>query len=265
MENQEKTSAKKFWFFLIANLFLVLLASLSFYLISKTPLEKSSLSETLKPPLFLSLESPKEKTRVLGDKITVSGKTLPFLAVVFYTENGQGSAESDAKGQFEDVLTLGKDPNNLTVTAFSDQGEEKTVTFNLASKNQVMEVKRRAVYGVITAISDHTLTVSHPVYPQRTQYSVIVDDKTLLKIKGKETGTLADLKVGLRMAAVGNLNEAGLILAQIIHVIPGKAIGLFKKNPVATASAKPSTGPSSTPSASPTFSPSASPTGTPSL
>ncbi|MCL4382174.1 MAG: DUF5666 domain-containing protein [Patescibacteria group bacterium] len=219
MENQEKTSTKKFWFFLIANFLLIVLAGVSFYLIIKTPLEKSLLPENIKTPLFLSLESPTEKTIVSGDQITVKGKTLPSSAVVFYTETNQGSAQSDVSGQFEGKLTLGKDSSRLTVTAFNDWGEEKTVTFTLASKNKITGVKRMAVYGVITAISENTITVSHPIYPQRTQYSVVVNDKTLIKIKGIETKTMADLKVGLRMAAVGDLNETGLILARRIHLV----------------------------------------------
>ena len=219
MENQEKTPSKKFWFFLIANFLLIVLAGVSFYLIIKTPLEKSLLPENIKPPLFLSLESPTEKTIVSGDQITVKGKTLPSSAVVFYTETNQGSAQSDVSGQFEDKLILGKNSSRLTVTAFSDWGEEKTVTFTLTSKNKITGVKRMAVYGVITAISENTITVSHPIYPQRTQYSVVVNDKTLIKIKGIETKTTADLKVGLRMAAVGDLNETGLILARRIHLV----------------------------------------------
>lgn len=360
---------------------LISLVGVGYLIITKSqPQEEPIAPEITETPLFLSLDSPTDESVVLGDEITVKGKTLPSSTVVFYTDTNQGSVESDTSGQFEGTLALASGINSLTVTAFDTKGEEKTMTLDLVYDDQVMGVKtttnkenenketgagqkitiggvekvgtssltlqgknkktevkidsktkiigqdrkalnlnaiklkdlaavvstesgeatdsgllkkalkifvkeattaaqskRRAVYGVITEITDNTITISHPVHPERTKYSVIVNDETLIKIKGIEAGTLADLKVGLRIAAVGDLNEAGLIVAKRIHVIPGKATGLFEKNPVATASGSPiatasaspsstpSASPSSSPSASPTSSPSASPTSTPSL
>ena len=66
---------------------------------------------------------------------------------------------------------------------------------------------------------------------------------------GIEGATLADLSLGLRIAAVGDLNEEGLLVAKRIHVIPGKATGIFEKQPFTAPEATGTATPSATPTA----------------
>ncbi|MDP3954881.1 MAG: DUF5666 domain-containing protein [bacterium] len=98
---------------------------------------------------------------------------------------------------------------------------------------EARQTKRRAIYGVITSISGQIITVAHPVHQERT-YAVSFNDETVIKVKGVVNASAANLAVGLRIAAVGDLDANGLLLAKRIHVIPGKATGLFEKNPVST-------------------------------
>lgn len=117
------------------------------------------------------------------------------------------------------------------------------------------ELKRRAVQGIITNISGLTITLAHQIQRDRV-YTVVVNEQTVIKIKGVEKATMADLKVGQRMAAVGNLTGTGGILAKRIHVIPGKATGIFERYPIATPSATPIATPTAIPITTPTVVPS---------
>ena len=127
--------------------------------------------------------------------------------------------------------------------------------------------KRRAVMGVITNISGTTLTLAPQIQRERT-YTVVVNEQTIIHQKSTEasgSATLASLRVGMRIAAVGDLNETGGIIAKRIHIIPGKATGVFNKNPLATPSASLIASPSgsASPSALPSTSPGSSPSGSP--
>lgn len=129
------------------------------------------------------------------------------------------------------------------------------------------QLKRRAVMGVITAIQGNTLTLAHQIQRDRT-YTVEVTEQTVIHQKSTEasgSATLATLVVGMRIAAVGDLNPGGGIIAKRIHIIPGKATGIFNKNPLATPSASIVASPSgvATPSALPSISPISSPDATP--
>lgn len=109
------------------------------------------------------------------------------------------------------------------------------------------QLKRRAVMGVISDIVGNIITLVHQIQRERS-WRVLVNEQTVYHIKGIATGSgsLSDLSVGLRIAAVGDLAEDGGILAKRIHVIPGKATGIFRRFPIATPSATPTSTPSAT-------------------
>ncbi len=109
--------------------------------------------------------------------------------------------------------------------------------------------KRKAVQGVIIDISGNTITVAHQIQRERT-YTVLITSETYIQTKSSESSNsatlsasgsasvnLTSLQVGQRIVAVGDLNETGGIIAKRIHIIPGKASGIFKKLPVSTPSA----------------------------
>lgn len=104
--------------------------------------------------------------------------------------------------------------------------------------------KRRAIQGVVLSINGTILNIAHQIHRDRTN-TVFTDSSTIFKIKGIENGSLANVQVGNRIAAVGEATEGG-ILAKRVHVIPGKATGIFRRLPVATLSATPSATPEAT-------------------
>ena len=120
----------------------------------------------------------------------------------------------------------------------------KLVLVRSATDSAVLK-KRRAVYGLVRSISGNILVVSHPIR-DNPRYTIQVVETTSVKIKGFAQATIGDVRVGDRMAAVGNWQDEVLV-AKRVHVIPGKAIGLLER--VGTRSATPSA--TATPSASP--------------
>src|SRR3989344_3753411 len=148
----------------------------------------------------------------------------------------------------------------------SGSGKFKVKKIFIKEASESAQIKRSAISGVIVDISGSTITVAHQIQRDRL-YKVITNAQTEITGKSSEASASAEasgsatplqLAVGMRIAAVGE-NVNGSIVAKRIHIIPGKAIGVFKKNPVATPSA--SLTPSGTPSAS--LSPSSTPSATP--
>ena len=117
------------------------------------------------------------------------------------------------------------------------------------------QLKRRAVMGVISALNSNTITLTHQIQRDRT-FTVFFDSNTIIKSKSVAT-TSASLAVGQRIVAIGSLKDTG-ILARLIHIIPGRATGVF-----ARPSASPSTTPILTSTLIPTLIPTSSPSATP--
>lgn len=86
--------------------------------------------------LTLNLESPSDGTLAVNNRILVKGTTSPNTTVVFYNDIDQSSVESDANGRFEGNLALAEGINSLVVTAFAENGEEKSVTVEIVNDPQ---------------------------------------------------------------------------------------------------------------------------------
>lgn len=201
---------------------------------------------------------------VLGLVEHVRGNTL----VVDDKKEGTMEAEIDKKTKFigngKRLLRLSNiKPKDIVAIVGS---ESERFATNGAKLKQALKVfvkegsssaqlKRRAIYGVIQAINASSITLVHPIHQERT-FTLLVDDKTRIKMKGNDHATLSDLKVGMRIAAVGELNNQGALVAKLIHVIPGLAKGIFNKHPLATPSATLTATPTATLTPSITASPS---------
>lgn len=84
----------------------------------------------------LSLESPTDGAVMVNNTLVVKGKTAPKATVVYYTTKDQGSTESDEAGNFTGTLQAGSGINTLTVTAYADNGDEKSLTVDVVSDAQ---------------------------------------------------------------------------------------------------------------------------------
>lgn len=115
-------------------LIIVIVASLGAYLALKGKFDAGNLLKTtpLNPnELTLTLDSPNQYSKALDDEIYVRGKTLPNITVVLFNESDEEILQSDAMGNFEGKLLLGKGENQLTITAFSDTGEERSLSLEV--------------------------------------------------------------------------------------------------------------------------------------
>lgn len=83
--------------------------------------------------LNLSLDNLTDGMMAEGDIITVSGKTSPNTVIAIYSDTDQSSVESDSKGNFEGKLKLEPGINSLTVTAFGDSGDEKSLSLDVVN------------------------------------------------------------------------------------------------------------------------------------
>ncbi|MCJ7740055.1 DUF5666 domain-containing protein [Candidatus Microgenomates bacterium] len=116
--------------------------------------------------------------------------------------------------------------------------------------------KRHAVMGMITAISGNIITVANQVQSDRT-YTVVTSPNTMITGKSVAVSNIPNtdvqdlstpsstmvptLQVGIRISAFGTPLPDGSLLADKIHIIPGKAGGVYNKfdfsvSPISTPS-----------------------------
>jgi hypothetical protein len=93
--------------------------------------------QVIAQPLTLTLNSPKAGELAVNNEILVTGKTLPNTTVTVFTETDEAVVESDAAGNFETTMKLTSGINSLNVSAFSDSGEEKTVSMDVVYDSQI--------------------------------------------------------------------------------------------------------------------------------
>lgn len=161
------------------------------------------------------------------------------------SDNGQGSKNQGKKDQVETKVNSNKGKGKLTVLE-SDESHDATKGAKLKKieKLVIKEAtasalsKRRAIQGLINSISGSIINLVHQIHRERT-FQVIFGDATLIKFKSEVSSDSAKLQVGQRIVAVGDLNASGQLVAKRIHIIPGKAGGILKKNPIASGSASP--------------------------
>lgn len=121
--------------FFVLILLVVGFASYAFIQKFQTKEEAPPLSQESQA-LTLSLLSPANGDQVVDDELLVRGNTLPNATVVIFTDSDETSVDSDENGYFEGTVLLSEGQNTLTVTAFSDDGQEKSVSVNVTREEE---------------------------------------------------------------------------------------------------------------------------------
>jgi len=163
--------------------------------------------------------------------------------------------------KLKDMIALISAEGSASAEAEGKLGKVTKIYVKDASSSA--QSKRRAVSGVITAINNGVITLAHIIHRDRIYY-IQTSPSTVIHMKGNDSATVANLAVGMHIAAVGDLTSTGSILAKRIHVIPGLAIGVFNRFPIASPSATLTATPSATPVLSSTPSATLVPSSTPS-
>jgi hypothetical protein len=119
-------------FFIIAGILVVSTIAITAYF-QMQPKDQTATNTVAQAtqPLTLTIANPTEDTIVENGTLTIQGTTLPNTTVLFYTDTADGSADSDASGNFEGTISLENGINTLTITAFSESGEEKSITMDI--------------------------------------------------------------------------------------------------------------------------------------
>ena len=81
--------------------------------------------------LNLLITSPEDNSIINKEKINVSGKTSPKATVVILYGEGEKIIEADENGNFTSEITLVGGANEITVSAYDQDGNEATKTLNL--------------------------------------------------------------------------------------------------------------------------------------
>lgn len=79
----------------------------------------------------MNLESPTQNTEAVDGEVLIKGKTLPNTTVVLFNNTDEMVIESDSSGGFASNMVLAEGENAITVTAFKDNGEEKTLSVSI--------------------------------------------------------------------------------------------------------------------------------------
>lgn len=87
--------------------------------------EEATLSPTATYPL--TIESPKEEEVSADEKITVSGKATPGFTIAVISALDEQVAEANDEGHFEAEIALEEGTNEISITAYSKEGQEETV------------------------------------------------------------------------------------------------------------------------------------------
>lgn len=163
-----------------------------------------------------------------GPKTVLTNPQTKFLAGGL--KNGTQATFSSLKvGDL--VVAIGQLTSQWSLTA-------KVVVVNPQGQRQNGQTKRRAVYGVVESKvasgSETLLTLRHPLNVKT--FKVLANSSTKITGKDLSNGTIADIKIGNRITAVGTVNENGVITAKRIHIIPGLGRGIFGTQPSASSS-----------------------------
>lgn len=107
-------------------------------------------------------------------------------------------------------------------------------------RQETLPSKRQAVAGKVKEIESGSLTLIHLTQTDRT-YTVKTTDETVIKVKGTDAATIADIKTDDVVVAIGSVEKDGTITAKRVFAIPGKFLGVKPKE--STSSASPSAKP----------------------
>ncbi len=115
-----------FMIFLVA----VTIGGIYFYISSKPKaLNPAETSPVTSIPVSLSLEinSPSDDNLSFDSNIIISGKTSPNSQVLISSKSQDLVIGSKADGSFSTLIDLDEGVNNLQITAFDQNGQEKEV------------------------------------------------------------------------------------------------------------------------------------------
>ncbi|MGA2967727.1 MAG: hypothetical protein ABSD69_00955 [Candidatus Levyibacteriota bacterium] len=91
-------------------------------------------TQTPKPTVYISLNTPDDETIVASKTLTINGKTNPNATIIIYTNADQQVIQPSSQGDFSTTLTLDDGENLLKLMSILPGGEattiQRTVTYS---------------------------------------------------------------------------------------------------------------------------------------
>lgn len=195
-------------------------------------------------------DKKEERTAVVGKVEKVQGNTIIVEDKKQNKKNAVIEKDTKMVGKDNKPIKLNqiKAEDKIAVISSESAKLKKVVKVFIKDASSSAQSKRRAIQGLITGVNGSVITIAHQIQRDRV-YQILINGQTIIQSKSTEASGSAALQVGIRIVAVGDLGENGQLVARRIHVIPGKAKGIFKKYPLSSGSAIPSSSPSATPEA----------------
>lgn len=97
-----------------------------------TPVEEVvSPTPILEEKFSLVLHSPENNSISVEETIEVSGETAPSAIIVILYQEGEKILEADEKGEFSTEVALAGGSNEITVSAYNQEGDEISQTLTV--------------------------------------------------------------------------------------------------------------------------------------
>ncbi|MGB9706836.1 MAG: DUF5666 domain-containing protein [Microgenomates group bacterium] len=194
-------------------------------------------------------EAVKEKVR---ERLEEVKRGVPRAYVGEITQIGEDNFTLEARRQTVQVKVtsetkiIGKEKQTLELKDL--KVGDFSIAMGYPGENGTLEAKRIVVvskpspsirevaFGRVTDISSEEKILTLKNERKGLTYTVVVTEKTIItkKVDTKiEKVKFSSIEIGDRVVAIGTPkeNEAKLITAKIIHVIPGKALGQVSPSP----------------------------------
>jgi len=103
---------------------------------SEAPPEEKEVQEIVEPtpiPVGFSLNilSPQDETLIDTNKAEIKGSSVAAAIIVIVAENGEKIIEADENGSFATEVSLVRGINEITITAFNQEGEKTSETLSV--------------------------------------------------------------------------------------------------------------------------------------
>jgi hypothetical protein len=79
----------------------------------------------------LTITSPENNSLLDQEDIEITGQTSPLANLVILFEDGEEIIQADQQGEFKTEITLNGGANEITITAFDQDGNEASKVLNL--------------------------------------------------------------------------------------------------------------------------------------
>lgn len=97
--------------------------------------EEKEVEETVKPTppvgFTLNILSPQDEALIDTNKAEIKGSSVAAAIIVIAAENEEKIIEADENGSFATEVSLVRGINEITITAFNQEGEKTSQTLNV--------------------------------------------------------------------------------------------------------------------------------------